>query len=142
VVGFKVFQWAFKVDVMSRYDRKKGERSFGRAAFVGIAAMCVGVLVLMSNLGWTSDAFSGRWLGLLPLIAALVLLLTCVTDALRGRFVGGEVATKIAASICLTVIAVIQLAGASWHTWWPLVLIAGGLLLIVRRWARGPADRI
>lgn len=104
--------------------------SNGASWGLGIAIVLIGALLLARNLG--VDLFFLKlhnWWAIFILLAAIPPLQQALAELKRNGF------TYTAANSLISVAAIVMLAllfllGLSFWTWWPVFLIAAGLLLI------------
>lgn len=106
--------------------------------FPGVAIIAVGAIFLISNLGAKIPFLNSRnWWAWLILIGALVPL-TRAYELFRAC---GKVDAKVAHALlnagALVLFAAMFLLNLNLQVWWPLFVILGGLLMLVRRPYRG-----
>ncbi len=104
--------------------------SNGASWGLGIAIVLIGALLLARNLG-VELAFLKfhNWWAIFILLAAIAPLQQAVAEFRRAGL-NAAVANSLVSVAAIIMLALLFLLDLSFWTWWPVFLIAGGLLLI------------
>jgi hypothetical protein len=94
----------------------------------GLAAVLVGVVFLLRNLGIPLP-FVGlhNWWALFILVAAVPLLVTAAESYRRDGRVSAAVLHSLLSAAAILLVAAFFLLDLDWSVWWPLWVIYGGL---------------
>lgn len=113
---------------------KDNEPNYFPRWLVGIFVIVIGVVFLLKAHGYHDWLpFRDNWWALFILIPAVMMYLSVYERYKRlGRF-DAEAGGRLTGALAITVVAVIFLAGLSWHKWWPLFIIVGGLSIIFNK---------
>jgi hypothetical protein len=134
---------------MPQEPANKASGHSGWRVFPAIAIVAIGVLFLLSNLGYPIDFLThGNWWAVIILLAALAPLSRAIEIyRARGRF-DAEAAHSLLGATAIVLVGVMFLLDLDWGVWWPLFVILGGLFTLVPRhrrsrdrgWRRGDED--
>lgn len=110
------------------HSRRRHDRE-ATSWIVGIVLILLGVAFLLQNAGYV--VLTGNWWAIFIYLAAIA----SFVNAWRSYRSQGEFGTKAAGSLTwglvFTVVASIFLFNLSWDVWWPAILVAVGLGIVV-----------
>jgi hypothetical protein len=112
-------------------DGRRGPRRTGDSAswIVGVALIALGVAFLLERAGFF--AFSGNWWAVFIYLAALATFANAWRAyRARGEF-GPQATGSLVWGLVLTVVASIFMFDLAWDAWWPALLIAAGVGIVV-----------
>ncbi len=106
--------------------------------FPALIVIAIGVIFLLRNLGVEIPFLEGsNWWAWFILVGAVAPLSRAYeTWQARGR-VDADVIYPLLMGVAVALVAVMFLLGLEWRVWWPLFVILGGLISLVR----GPSHR-
>lgn len=122
-------------------DMRRAERRARRQARWGMSddrgvpvgaliLIAVGVIVLLGNFGLQ---IPGHWWSVLLLVPAVGLLVTAIRFYRVDNTFGGRAMGPLIGGLVLLAMALAIFFGLDWGVFWPIVLIAIGAGIIVRR---------
>ena len=117
---------------MSAHEVRQA-RSYRHRLFPAVLVIAMGAFFLLGNLGVDFGLFDHpNWWAWFILTAAAWPLFDAVDRYRRTGAVDGEVLRSLLTAAVIVVVALMFILELSWHRWWPVFVIYGGLCMLVR----------
>jgi hypothetical protein len=111
-----------------RDSRQRGGKE-ATSWIIGAVLIALGVIFLLENAGYL--ALSGNWWALFIYLASIASLLNAWRSYRSHGGLGSAASGSLTWGLVLAVIASIFLFDLQWDQWWPAILIAVGLGIVV-----------
>jgi predicted membrane protein len=120
----------------ARFSGRPGPRSQISRIALGLCVIAFGLALTAVNVGWISATLVWRYSPILLVIYGMIIAASCDS---RSRRLFGALVSITGAWILVGQFSVLRF---DIRDWWPLLLVAGGILMISRAWGRGHAPDV
>ena len=107
--------------------RKRGDKPTTKW-FVGVALIALGVIFLMENFGYV---FSENWWALFIYLAAASAFVNMWREWRNAGWFDSKAGGSLTFGLVLTTVASIFILNLEWDTYWPLILVAVGIGIVL-----------